>query len=122
MSAADLIVYTYANCSTCRDATKWLRAQRIAFTERPIYETPPAVAELRQMLACQGGQLRRLFNTSGIQYRELGLAARLPTLTEGEALRLLAGNGRLVKRPFLLGAKVGLLGFDAKVWAAALPR
>ena len=72
------------------------------------------------MLAIYGGNLRRLFNTSGLEYRVLGLAAKLPALTEADALALLAGNGRLVKRPFLLGAKVGLVGFDPVVWAAAL--
>ena len=72
------------------------------------------------MLAFYDGNLRRLVNTSGLEYRALGLAAKLPALAEAEALALLAGNGRLVKRPFLLGAKVGLVGFDAAVWAAAL--
>jgi arsenate reductase len=119
-AAAPIILYTYAKCSTCRDAARWLRARGIAFTERPIYETPPTVAELRRMLALQGGNVRRLFNTSGIQYRERGLAAKLPAMTEAEALALLASDGRLVKRPFLLGEKIGLVGFDPQAWAQAL--
>jgi arsenate reductase len=120
MPAESIAFYTYAKCSSCREAGKWLRAHRIEFVERPIFDTPPSLPELRRMLVFQGGNLRRLFNTSGLEYRALALAARLPTLTEPEALALLAGNGRLVKRPFLLGEKVGLLGFDPKVWAAAL--
>ena len=120
MPAETVVLYFYAKCSTCRDAAKWLRAHDVQFTERPIYETPPTVAALRRMLAIYGGNLRRLFNTSGLEYRVLGLGAKLPALTEADALALLAGNGRLVKRPFLLGAKVGLVGFDPGVWAAAL--
>ncbi len=112
-------VYTYAKCSTCRDAVRWLNEHGLEFVEKPIYTTPPSPAELRRMLAYQGGNLRRLFNTSGIQYRELGMAAKLPTLTEAEALGLLAGDGRLVKRPFVLGADFGLVGFDPAGWAAA---
>ena len=112
-------VYTYANCSTCRDAVNWLRACRVEFVEKPIYETQPTVAELRRMLAFQGGKLRRLFNTSGQVYRELGLRAKLPAMTEADALALLAGNGRLVKRPFVLGEAFGLVGFDPEIWAAA---
>lgn len=115
-----LTLYAYAKCSTCRDATKWLRAHGVEFVEKPIYEQPPSRAELRRMLALQDGQLRRLFNTSGIQYRERGLAGKLPAMSEADALALLASDGRLVKRPFLLGEKVGLLGFDAEKWAAAL--
>jgi len=122
MASSPLIVYAYAKCSTCRDATRWLREHGVNFVERPIYEQPPTIAELRAMLRHQGGQLRRLFNTSGIQYRERGLAAKLPTMSEADALALLASDGRLVKRPFVLGDGVGLLGFDAGAWAAALPR
>lgn len=115
---SNLTVYTYAKCSTCRDAVRWLRDQRIPFVEKPIYEQPPSVAELRRMLARQGGNLRKLFNTSGIQYRERGLAAKLPTLSESEALALLASDGRLVKRPFVLSDEIGLVGFEATQWAA----
>jgi arsenate reductase len=70
------------------------------------------------MLAFQQGNLRRLFNSSGIEYRALGLAAKLPGLSDNEALKLLAGNGRLVKRPFVLGPDFGLVGFDEAKWAA----
>jgi len=120
MSEDAFTIYTYAKCSTCREAVAWLRKNGIRFVERPIYESPPSVAELRRMLDHQDGNLRRLFNTSGIEYRALGLAAKLPALTVPAALALLATNGRLVKRPFLLGAKIGLVGFDATSWQAAL--
>jgi len=117
-----LTVYTYANCDTCRRAVKWLRAQGVAFTEKPIRETPPSVAELRAVLGHLGGEaaLRKLFNTSGLDYRALKLGEKLPSMSEAEALALLAGNGNLVKRPFLVGDGRGLTGFDEKTWAAAL--
>ena len=115
-----LKVYTYANCDTCRRAVKWLRGQDLAFDEHPIRETPPSPAELRTMLAAQGGELRRLFNTSGKDYREQKLGGKLPAMSESAALALLAGNGNLVKRPFLLGGRVALVGFDEAAWAAAL--
>ncbi len=120
-----LTVYTYAKCDTCRRAVKWLRAHRIAFDEKPIRETPPTAAELRAMLARLGGAgaLRKLFNTSGVDYRALKLGDKLPSMTESEALALLAGNGNLVKRPFAIGSGVNgvaLVGFDEKTWTAAL--
>jgi len=117
-----LTLYTYANCDTCRRAVKWLRARDIAFTEKPIRETPPSVVELRAMLAHLGGAeaLRKLFNTSGRDYRELKLGEKLPAMTEAQALVLLAANGNLVKRPFALGKAVGLTGFDEAAWNDAL--
>ena len=116
-----LKIYTLAQCSTCRDATKWLRARAYTLDERAIRETPPTLAELRAMLAAQDGNIRKLFNSSGIEYRALKLSEKIPTMSEAEQLALLAGNGSLVKRPFLLGPGVGLVGFDEKKWAAAPP-
>ena len=110
-------IYTYSKCDTCRRAVKWLREHDLQFEERPIRETPPTRAELRRMLAENGGQLRKLFNTSGIDYREQKLGDKLPKLTESAALELLATNGNLVKRPFLIGESVALVGFDPSVWA-----
>jgi arsenate reductase (glutaredoxin) len=113
-------VYTYAKCSTCRNAVKWLRAEGIDFEEKPIRESPPTPAELKRMLAFQVGALKRLFNTSGGDYRELKLGSKLPDMTEQDAFALLASNGNLVKRPFLLTDTVGLVGFKADDWAVAL--
>lgn len=114
-----LTVYTYANCDSCRRAVKWLRGRGQEFIEKPIRETPPSVSELKAMLAAQGGEVRKLFNTSGLDYRAQGLGEKLPAMTEAAALALLAGNGNLVKRPFLLRADgVGLVGFNEEVWAA----
>jgi arsenate reductase (glutaredoxin) len=115
-----LTIYTLANCDTCRAATKWLRSRHIAFEERAIRETPPTAAELRDMLAAHDGELRRLFNTAGRDYREQKLGEKLPTLTTSAALALLAANGNLVKRPFLTGDGVALVGFNEKAWTHAL--
>ena len=115
-----LKIYTLAQCSTCRDATAWLRTHQLAFDERAIRETPPTAAELRTMLAAYDGNLRKLFNSSGLEYRAHKLGEKLPGMSEAAALALLAGNGRLVKRPFLLGDGVALVGFDETKWAATL--
>lgn len=116
-----LTFYAHPKCSTCQGAREWLEKRGLAFAEKDIRTTPPSVAELRTMLQAQGGALSRLCNTSGIEYRAQGLSAKLPALTEDAALRLLAGNGMLVKRPFLLGSGVALVGFKEKIWAEALP-
>lgn len=115
-----LTVYTYSSCDTCRKAVKWLREKQISFDERPIRETPPSSAELKRVLKSYGGELRRLFNTSGRDYREMGLGDRFATLSEREAFELLSTNGNLVKRPFVVGPDFGLVGFDQAVWSERL--
>jgi arsenate reductase len=94
-----LRVYAYKGCDTCRKALKFLAEKQVPHEVIPIREQPPTVAELRQMLGHVEGELRRLFNTSGGDYKELNLKDRLPAMTTEEALALLAGNGNLIKRP-----------------------
>ena len=117
-----LKLYAYQGCSTCRNAIKWLNQNGVAFEEIAIRETPPSVAELRAVLDACGGDLRRLFNTSGLDYRALGLKDKLPAMTTDAALKLLSTNGNLVKRPFAIDVakKVFLVGFKEDEWRAAL--
>jgi arsenate reductase len=113
-------VYAYKGCDTCRKALKWLNERGIPHEVKAIRETPPTVAELKAALASFGGDLRRLFNTSGGDYRELGLKDKLPGMTADEAVALLSQNGNLVKRPFVAGPGVALAGFKEDEWLRVL--
>lgn len=115
-----LTVYAYQSCDTCRKALKWLKAQGIPHEVKAIRETPPSAAELHAAVKVFGGELRPLFNTAGGDYRELGLKDKLPTLSEDEAVALLSENGNLVKRPFVIGGGVILVGFKEDEWHKAL--
>ena len=125
-SSKTLKIYEYARCTTCKNALKFLDARKISYERVPIVEQPPSLAELKRMLGHQGGELRKLFNTSGQVYREMGLSEKLPTLSESEALQLLASNGKLIKRPFVLslGAdrddSFGWVGFKEAEWKKQL--
>lgn len=115
-----LKIYTYKKCSTCRKATKFLDAKGITYEEHPIRETPPPPAELAHMLKAYEGKMTRLFNTSSQDYRDAGLKDALPTLSQDDAFARLQENGNLVKRPFLLGENLALVGFKEAEWAARL--
>lgn len=117
-----LKLYTLSNCDTCRKAAKWLRARGVEFEERAIRETPPTAAEVRAMVKAQGGELKKVFNAAGGEFREQKLAEKLPTMSEQDAVALLTTNGSLVKRPFLIGAGVGLVGFKEQEWAEKVGR
>lgn len=110
-------VYTYSGCSTCKKATKWLDAHGVEYTELPIRDKPPTKKELKAMLAHLDGERKKLFNVSGQDYRAMGLKDTLPTMSDKEAIDLLASNGNLVKRPFVIGEDFGLVGFKEPVWA-----
>ena len=109
-------VYVYRNCDTCRKAIKFLTEEGVEFQEMPIREQPPTKAELKRMLEIYDGELRRLFNTSGTDYKALNMKDKLPTLSVDEAITLLNQYGNLVKRPFALTGKGGVVGFKEEEW------
>lgn len=112
-------LYQYPNCSTCRKAVKFLREKGIEFESIDITKQPPSPSELTAMLNSYGGELRKLFNTSGLQYRELNMKEKLPSMDTQEAIELLAHNGKLIKRPFLLNkSDEGKVGFKEVEWEA----
>lgn len=112
-----MIIYVYGKCSTCKAALLFLKGQGVAFTEKEISKAPPSIAELQQMLSYQDGNLKRLFNISGLLYKEMQLKEKLQDLNVNEALALLNQHGMLVKRPFLLGDGFGRLGFKESEWS-----
>ncbi len=113
--ATPMRLYLYEKCDTCRKAAKWLDARNIPYTAIPIRDQPPTIAELKTMLS-HVGELRRLFNTSGADYKAMNMKALLPNLSESEALAFLAANGNLVKRPFAICKNAGTTGFVAETW------
>jgi arsenate reductase len=115
-----LTIYVYQKCSTCRDALKWLDQHQIAHEVKAIRDTPPSPDELKMAFKALGGDLRKLFNTSGMDYRALGLKDQLPTMSEVAAIDLLSKNGNLVKRPFLIGDGKVLVGFKEPDWQKSL--
>ena len=60
--------------------------------------------------------LRRVFNTSGMLYRSMGLKDKLPHMSEDEMYALLATDGMLVKRPLLVKDDTVLVGFKEREW------
>jgi arsenate reductase len=70
----------------------------------------------------QTGDVRKILNTSGVEYRAMGLKDRLASITTDEIFTLIQENGNLCKRPFLIDQVngVALAGFKADEWAKVL--
>ena len=115
-----MLFLCYPKCSTCRKAQKWLDEHDVDYDIRDIKTDNPDLAELELWHQASGLPLKKFFNTSGQQYRALGLKDKLPAMTEEEQLALLATDGMLVKRPILLAGEQVLVGFQEAQWAQAL--
>ena len=115
-----LKVYCYSRCTTCQKALKWLDAKGVKYELIDVKEKNPDEKTLRKYYAMSGLPLKRFFNTSGLQYRELELSKKLPTMSEDDQFKLLASDGMLVKRPLLVGKDFVLTGFKEAEWSEKL--
>jgi arsenate reductase len=61
-----------------------------------------------------------MFNTSGESYRAGKFGDKLATMSDADAFAALANDGKLIKRPLLIGDGVVLVGFQEDAWASAL--
>ena len=111
-----MLFICYPKCTTCKKAQAYLDARGAAYEVRDIKLENPTEDELRQWWKTSGLPLKRFFNTSGLQYKALGLKDKLPDMSDEEQLALLAADGLLVKRPILVGEDFVLPGFRQPEW------
>ena len=111
-----MLFICYPKCTTCKKTQAYLDARGTAYEIRDIKLENPSEEELRQWWKTSGLPLKKFFNTSGLQYKALGLKDKLPTMSEDEQIALLATDGMLVKRPLLVGDDFVLTGFRQQEW------
>lgn len=106
----------YSKCSTCKKAKNYLDKYNISYIDRQIKENNPTFNEIKKWIDKYDINIKKLFNTSGILYREMNLKDKLNNMTEDEMISTLASDGMLVKRPILVGEDIILIGFKEKEW------
>lgn len=102
--------YGYKACGTSRKGEKFLQEMGVDYEFINITESAPSLEELKQALQFSGLPVTKAFNTSGMVYKEGDYKTKLKTATEEEMLNWLAANGRLIKRPLLLGTDKATIG------------
>ena len=115
-----MLFFCYPKCTTCQRAKAFLDSRGVAYDLRDIKLENPTADELRGLWKKSGLPLKKFFNTSGLQYKALGLRDKLPEMDEEAQLSLLATDGMLVKRPILAGEDFVLVGFRQPEWEEAL--
>ena len=108
--------YGYKKCSTCRKAEKALQTLSLDYEFIDITENPPSATVLKKVADQAGLEYKKMFNTSGVQYRELKIKDKLPSLSDKDILDMLAGNGRLIKRPIVTDGKNTTVGFKEEAF------
>lgn len=107
----------YPKCSTCKRAKVFLESIPCSFDLRDIVEEKLSYPEVKDLYLLSRKNLKSLFNTSGLKYRELGLKDKIDSLSDDEKLKLLSSDGMLVKRPILVLKDKVLIGFKKEEWS-----
>lgn len=110
----------YKRCSTCKNIEKLLQEKNIPYDYREIDKDLLSVDELKKIKDQAGVDIFKLFNTSGIRYRELNLKDKKKDMTEEEIFELLSTDGMLVKRPILLKDGKAYVGPQVKKYLESL--
>lgn len=110
------LVLSYAGCSTCKKALRWLKDHDVDVELRAIVDSPPTARELSLWIAKSGLPIRKWLNTSGQSYRALG-KARVDAASDATLIEWLSSDGKLVKRPVLVDRDRVLVGFREEDYA-----
>ncbi len=112
-----ITLYGYKKCSTCRNAEKNLESRGIQYTFVDITTTSPDADELKSIQKLAGVATTKLFNTSGVVYREQNIKEKIKAMNESELFALLASEGRLIKRPLVTDGVSATVGFSADTFS-----
>lgn len=106
----------YSKCSTCKKAKNFLDDRNIDYIDRQIKIDNPKYEEIKCWINKYSINIKKLFNTSGLLYREMNLKDKISNMNDDDMIRLLAKDGMLVKRPLLVTDDKLLIGFKEKEW------
>ena len=109
MPAATLELFGLKNCDSCRRALRWCRAQGLECVFRDIRVAPHTAAALSLIAAAD--DWTPFLNRRSATWRALPDADK-SDLDKPAALRLMAAQPTLIKRPLLRVGNVTLAGFE----------
>lgn len=106
-----MLFIEYPKCSTCKKAKKYLDDNNIKYENRHIVEDNPTKEELKKWIKKYNLDIKKLFNTSGMKYRELNLKEKLQSINDDEKIEILSSDGMLIKRPLLITEDKIIVGY-----------
>ncbi|MGB3722118.1 MAG: arsenate reductase [Pacificimonas sp.] len=109
-------LYGIPNCDTVKTARKWLDAAGTDYGFHDYKKAGANAARLSGWADRVGWEV--LLNKRGTTWRKLSDADKAD-IDQGKAVRLMADNASLIKRPIVEHGDALLVGFDEAEWAAA---
>jgi len=110
-------LYGISNCDTMKKARAWLDENGVAYRFHDYKSAGIDEARLRRWAAEAGWE--KLLNRAGTTFRKLPDPDKAG-LDEDRAVALMKAQPSMIKRPVMEADGALLVGFDLRVWQAAL--
>lgn len=104
----ELRLYHNPRCSKSRGALELLQARGLQPTLVRYLETPPSVADLKELLDVLGLTPRQLLRKGEDEYRQLNLDDA--ALSDEQLIQAMAEHPRLIERPILVAGDKAIVG------------
>jgi arsenate reductase len=98
------------NCTTCRKAKKFMENRGFQLYFRDLAKEKLSAAEIEDLIGDQ--DYKKFLNSRNELYRKAKMKEQPPSRTE--AIRLMAKEPNLIRRPVILAGGHVVLGFDEK--------
>jgi regulatory protein spx len=108
MAAAKVAFYQKPTCTTCRRAKALLQQLKVDFASRDLDKERLSEAELERLIGDR--DYKGFLNTRNALYRTRNMSEHPPA--RAEALKLMAKEPNLIRRPLLVSGSQIVVGFD----------
>ncbi len=108
MITPKLTFYQKPTCTTCRKAKAFLQDLKVEFTSRDLDKERLSESEFDRLIGNR--DYKGFLNTRNELYRTRNMAEHPPT--RPEALKLMAKEPNLIRRPLLISGSQIIIGFD----------
>jgi Spx/MgsR family transcriptional regulator len=107
MAAAKIAFYQKPTCTTCRKAKSLLQELKLDFTSRDLDKEKLSESELDRLIGQR--DYKDFLNPRNELYRTRNMGEHTPT--RPEALKLMAKEPNLIRRPLLISGSQIIIGF-----------
>ena len=110
----EILFYCKKTCGTCKKAREWLESHGVAFKEIDLIKNPFSMEDLEKIIGHDA--IRLYLNPRSKPYREHKMKLNLPD--RETAIRLMAEDPNLIKRPVVFKDGKVLFGFNEEQYEA----
>jgi arsenate reductase (glutaredoxin) len=115
---ADIEIYLYSSCTSCRKAEEVLKESGVAFARRDYFKQRFSRTELEAVLAKAGVTPSDILSTRSTPYKTLELEGK--QLSDDQLLDLMIEHPQLLRRPLVIKGGTSTIGFNAGAIAALI--